>query len=126
MGNEDCTLLLSGGQGDAAERASAVSAAGAAGEARLLVECGGSSVSPPEQLKMVEAVSGLVADGNKAIKGVVLSSYLLHGSQRKGEPHVQGMSVTEPCIDWMETQSAVRALASAVRKAKGNAKRQKH
>jgi len=28
---------------------------------------------------------------------------------------VRGMSVTDPCLDWMGTQSAIHGLAAAVR-----------
>ena len=129
-GNSDCTLLLSGGAGDAASRVAAVKAAAdGADDARLLVECGGDAVSPPEQLKMVDALCGLIGTSSAAVRGVVLSSSLLHGSRPAGAQHtVPGLSSGAPCIDWMETQAAVRSLAAAVRKAKegaGGAKRQK-
>ena len=129
-GNSDCTLLLSGGEGDAASRVAAVKAAAdGADDARLLVECGGDAVSPPEQLKMVDALCGLIGTSSAAVRGVVLSSSLLHGSRPAGAQHtVPGLSSGAPCIDWMETQAAVRSLAAAVRKAKegaGGAKRQK-
>ena len=47
---------------------------------------------------------------------MALSAYLLEGAQPAGgAAKVRGMSVTDPCLDWMGTQSAIHGLAAAMR-----------
>ena len=57
------------------------------------------------------------------VRGVCLSSYLLSGSQPSclsaaGPPPVCGQSLGEPCLDWRQTQEAVRMLAKAISEGK--------
>ena len=42
-------------------------------------------------------------------------AYLLAGSQKKTESLVHGLSVTDPCMDWMATEQVVRMVADAVK-----------
>ena len=73
---------------------------------------------------MAKAIGAAVAAGAPAPRGVALHSYLLAGSQQttKSSHVIHGLSVTEPCMDWMSTEQVVRALADAVkeRRAKAN------
>ena len=64
----------------------------------------------------------MVSEGHDAILGVLLNSFLLGGRQDLRAPGgggaaeaapTYGMSVTEPCLDWLYTQDAIRSLAHA-------------
>jgi 3-deoxy-7-phosphoheptulonate synthase len=50
----------------------------------------------------------------------MLESNLVAGAQKlvPGQPLVYGQSVTDACIDWPETKSALAELAAAVRSAR--------
>ncbi|EOD24632.1 hypothetical protein EMIHUDRAFT_450554 [Emiliania huxleyi CCMP1516] len=136
-GNRDCATLLP------RSSLSAAAAIAAAADSRpVVVECGGAEVSPAAQAQYLREIAALVGEGKApAVRGVSLSSHLLSGHQpaRLGgeraacggvtcEPLIHGLSVGEPCLDWLETAAAVRALADAVKKAAGvgGTKRQKH
>jgi 3-deoxy-7-phosphoheptulonate synthase len=49
--------------------------------------------------------------------GAMIESNLVAGSQQliPGQPLVYGQSITDPCIDWMETYALLAELAAAVR-----------
>jgi len=126
-GNRDCATLLP------RSSLSAAAAIAAAADSRpVVVECGGAEVSPAAQAQYLREIAALVGEGKApAVRGVSLSSHLLSGHQPArlgGEPLIHGLSVGEPCLDWLETAAAVRALADAVKKAAGvsGTKRQKH
>ena len=64
-----------------------------------------------------QAIADQVAAGNKAIVGVMLESFLVAGAQsvtngREGLTY--GQSITDKCIDWETTVSALNVLADAV------------
>ncbi len=55
--------------------------------------------------------------GDNRIMGAMIESNLVAGSQQliPGQPLVYGQSITDPCIDWMETYALLAELAAAVR-----------
>lgn len=56
--------------------------------------------------------------GQDGIMGVMVESNIREGSQKiaKGlEGCEKGVSITDACIDWNTTESAMRSLAEAVR-----------
>ena len=113
-GNDDCALLVRGGAGSVADRVAAATAA--ATDEPLLVECGGPTTAPSDQAALAAALADAAAAGTLPLRGVALSAYLLEGAQPAGgAAKVRGMSVTDPCLDWMGTQSAIHGLAAAVR-----------
>ena len=75
-----------------------------------------SGKDPEKQFFAAGEIADQVADGNKAITGVMLESFLVEGRQdlRPGEKLVYGQSITDPCLDWEDTVSALDRLASAV------------
>jgi len=62
-----------------------------------------------------------VADGNKAIVGVMMESFLVEGRQDlvPGGELTYGQSITDPCLAWSDTTTALERLASAVEARRG-------
>ena len=105
--------------GTAAERAAAIVAECARVPAGVIAECGGHGMGPAEQVTMVEALLQACEQGGAAPRGISIASYLLSGALAGDGPPVHGMSVGEPCVDWVATESLVRAAAAAVRARRG-------
>jgi 3-deoxy-7-phosphoheptulonate synthase len=66
---------------------------------------------------VVQDICEQVASGNNALCGVMIESNLVEGRQdiQFETPLVYGQSVTDACIGWEDTVSALEALAKAVR-----------
>ena len=57
-------------------------------------------------------------NGETAIRGVMLESYIKMGSQpiaQKGQM-IPGLSVTDPCLGWQETKDLILESAEFLRK----------
>jgi 3-deoxy-7-phosphoheptulonate synthase len=122
-GNPDCHIILRGGHGmpnyHVPEVEDALVTLGVAGlPERLVIDAShdNSGKDPEKQFFAAGEIADQVADGNKAITGVMLESFLVEGRQdlRPGEKLVYGQSITDPCINWEDTVSALDRLASAV------------
>ena len=61
-------------------------------------------------------ISGQIKQGGKSIAGVMLESFLEEGNQSptESEKLKYGVSVTDKCIGWTETEELLRTLADAV------------
>lgn len=81
----------------------------------LVVDCShaNSSKDPSLQPLVLTDVVNQIVDGNGAIKGVMLESHLKHGNQKLGNPAdlEYGVSITDGCIDWETTETALRNAA---------------
>jgi 3-deoxy-7-phosphoheptulonate synthase len=61
-----------------------------------------------------------IAGGERRIIGVMVESHLREGRQdlKPGVPLQPGVSITDGCIGWDQTDSLLRELAAAVRSAR--------
>ena len=50
-------------------------------------------------------------DIRKLVKGVMIESYLVEGSQQIGTSHVYGKSITDPCLGWEDTEKLLYTIA---------------
>ena len=50
-------------------------------------------------------------DIRKLVKGVMIESYLVEGSQQIGASHVYGKSITDPCLGWEDTEKLLYTIA---------------
>ena len=80
-----------------------------------------SGKDPERQVVAAGEIADQIADGNGAIVGVMLESFLVEGRQdlAAGEPLTYGQSITDACIDWEDTVSVLDRLAAAVRARRG-------
>jgi 3-deoxy-7-phosphoheptulonate synthase len=122
-GNEDCHLILRGGQVpnyDAASVTTACNALAANGLAqRLMIDVshGNSSKQYQRQSLVAADVAAQCSNGEGRIMGVMVESHLQAGRQDivTGEPLTYGQSVTDACIGWDDTLSLLDTLAAGVR-----------
>jgi 3-deoxy-7-phosphoheptulonate synthase len=125
-GNEDCHLILRGGKApnyDAASVEAACSALRAAGvREQVMIDCshGNSSKQYERQIEVAHDVAAQLAAGERRITGVMLESHLQPGRQdlAEGQPKSSlkpGVSITDACLGWTQTEPVLRALAQAVR-----------
>jgi 3-deoxy-7-phosphoheptulonate synthase len=127
-GNPDCHIILRGGHGmpnyHPPDVEDALVTLGVAGLAeRLVIDAShdNSAKDPEKQFFAAGEIADQVADGNKAIVGIMLESFLQEGRQDlvPGEELVYGQSITDPCIDWEDTVASLDRLGAAVEARRG-------
>ena len=122
-GNEDCHIILRGGNKPNYDAASVDAAAKGLAEtgipSRLMIDFshGNSSKKPEKQVEVGDDVAHQIAGGDGRIFGVMVESHLKAGRQDlvPGRPLVYGMSITDGCIGWEESSKLLGVLAGAVR-----------
>jgi len=123
-GNPDRHLVLRGGgvRSNFGPEDIAEAAALAAGEGLkrpVLVDCshGNSQRDPARQGAVAREVARQFGEGQRRIMGLLIESNLQPGSQswQQGAALQHGVSITDACIGWDETQALLHAIAAAVR-----------
>ncbi|MDX1452302.1 MAG: 3-deoxy-7-phosphoheptulonate synthase [Oleiphilaceae bacterium] len=120
-GNDAVHLVMRGGAGrsnyDAESVALAAKAMHQAGfEPALVVDCSheNSGKDHRRQAGVVSEVLRQVAAGQDAIKGLMLESHLQEGRQAIGDTLDYGVSITDACIGWTETEALVTEMAASL------------
>ena len=123
-GNPDCHVILRGGESgpnyDALSVQKAASAMRTAGlTPRLMIDAshGNSSKDYRRQPVVVRDVAVQVTEGEPAIIGMMMESFLVDGRQDLVEPGAlrYGQSITDACMGWDATVPVMAELAAAVR-----------
>jgi 3-deoxy-7-phosphoheptulonate synthase len=125
-GNRDCHVILRGGKGapnyTEHEIAAALDKLRAAGlPERLVVDAShdNSGKDPVRQPVVGAEIAQQIGEGNAAIVGVMLESFLVEGRQDLGRgtsvPLTYGQSITDACMSWDTTVGVLDELAGAVR-----------
>lgn len=86
----------------------------------IMVDCShaNSSKQPELQPLVVENVGNQILEGNRSIIGLMIESHLRAGNQAIPENLAEleyGISVTDGCIGWEETEQCLRALRESLR-----------
>jgi len=122
-GNEDAHLILRGGRsGPNHGRASVDEALALLGRDAIarpvLVDCShaNSDKDPARQPAALDSVLAQRMAGQGRIAGVMLESFLEPGSQawRPGAPLQRGVSITDGCLGWTQTEVLLERAAEAV------------
>ncbi len=123
-GNEDCHVILRGGQEPNYDATSVAAAVAALEKAKLppylMVDFShaNSYKDYRRQPEVAANVAAQIAAGNKAISGVMIESHLVEGNQKadgkQREELVYGQSITDACINIETTEAVLRQLAEAV------------
>lgn len=129
-GNEDCHVILRGGKAPNYDKASvdaACSELAAAGLAqRVMVDFShaNSSKQYQRQMDVGADVAGQIASGDERIIGVMIESHINPGRQDlvPGKPLAYGVSITDACIGWDNSEKLLHQLAAAVRERRLNCK----
>ncbi len=122
-GNRDTHVILRGGREpnyDAASvNAAAVCLAKAGLPVRLMIDFSHANARKRHlrQLEVGADVAGQIAAGDRRITGVMIESHLREGRQEvcAGRPLEYGVSITDPCLGWEQTEALLERLAAAVR-----------
>lgn len=120
MGNKSSHIVLRGGakpnynKDDIIECENLLKENGLA--ARIMIDCShdNSNQDYRNQGKVIEDITNQIAAGNKSIFGLMLESNLFSGKQKilDNQDQMQyGVSVTDGCIDWLETYKIIKQLA---------------
>ena len=128
-GNPDGHVILRGGRQpnfDAASIEAACSVLRAAGlREQVLVDCShaNSRKDPRRQLDVAADLGAQIAAGERRIVGVMVESHLHEGRQdhRVGQPLRPGVSITDACLGWHDTEPLLHGLADAVRRRRAGA-----
>ena len=68
-----------------------------------------------EQIRIVKEVlhsRSLSPDLHNLVKGVMIESYLVEGTQKIGcQPHIYGQSITDPCLGWEDSENLLFEIA---------------
>jgi 3-deoxy-7-phosphoheptulonate synthase len=123
VGNEDCHLILRGGKTpnyDAAGVQAAAEELARAGLApHLMIDFSHANASKQHQRQMEVGrdVAAQLAAGDERIVGVMIESHINPGRQDlvPGQPLAHGVSITDACIGWADTEALLETLAAAVR-----------
>lgn len=65
---------------------------------------------PERQPDIAREVIAQRSSGNRAIKGLMIESFLQQGRQDDGEELAYGLSITDPCLGWDDTEALLRSL----------------
>jgi 3-deoxy-7-phosphoheptulonate synthase len=85
---------------------------------RIMIDCShdNSNQDYRNQGKVIEDIKSQILSGNKSIFGVMLESNLFSGKQKillDKQSMKYGVSVTDGCIDWDETETVIKSLQKA-------------
>ncbi|MFT6275100.1 MAG: 3-deoxy-7-phosphoheptulonate synthase [Halioglobus sp.] len=122
-GNEDCHIILRGGKHPNYDMFSVDDASAMLGKAglasRIMIDAShaNSRKIPARQVDVAKDIATQVTRGNRSIFGIMLESNLVEGRQNvvPGQALVHGQSITDACINWLDTEIVMEELASAVR-----------
>lgn len=123
-GNEDSHIILRGGKTPNYDAAS-VQAVEKDLEKnglspKIMIDCShaNSNKQHERQLVVAQDIATQIENGNRSIFGVMVESHLVAGRQdlSADKPLTYGQSITDACIGWDDTETAVAVLADAVKK----------
>jgi 3-deoxy-7-phosphoheptulonate synthase len=122
-GNADGHIILRGGKSPnyAAEHVEAACAVlrKAGLREQVMIDCShaNSAKQHRRQIDVAADIAGQIEAGERRITGVMVESHLHEGRQDllPGKPLAAGVSITDACIGWHDTEPLLRGLAQAVR-----------
>ena len=124
-GNSTAHIVLRGGTRgpnyDAPAIARCEQALAQAGLANnIMVDCshGNANKDHRRQALVADAVTEQIAAGNRSLVGLMMESNIGAGNQRLGAPKdlAYGVSITDACVGWEETEVILRSLATKLRR----------
>ena len=82
----------------------------------IMVDCShaNSNKDHRNQPAIARDVAAQIENGNRSIIGIMLESNLAEGSQKLGEELSYGVSITDACIGWSDTEALLLELADCL------------
>ncbi|NIE87403.1 MULTISPECIES: 3-deoxy-7-phosphoheptulonate synthase [unclassified Burkholderia] len=130
-GNDDAHVILRGGKNGPnydAEHVEACCAVlrKASLREQVMVDCShaNSNKSHERQIEVAQDLAGQLAQGEQRIVGVMVESHLEAGRQdlKPGVPLKRGVSITDACLSWAQTEPVLDVLADAVRRRRAHSR----
>ena len=123
-GNEDCHVILRGGKtpnyGHASVEAACADLAAAGLRQHVMIDFShaNSSKQYQKQVEVGADVAGQLAAGERRVMGVMVESHINAGRQDlvPGRKLDYGVSITDACLGWAETEGLLETLAEGVRR----------
>ena len=116
-GNPDTHLVLRGGRGitnyDADSIATAIEQLQKSDcNTRVLVDCSHDNACKQHQrqIDIAHQVTQQRQEGNAQILGLMLESFIVEGKHKTGQPLEYGVSITDPCIGWEQTEELLHSI----------------
>ena len=122
-GNDDCHVILRGGKShtnyDAASVDDACALLVKSGlPERVMIDCShaNSNKDHRQQMVVIKDVAARLSVQKQFIGGLMIESHLIEGKQNPEtvEELVYGQSITDACIGWSETETALETLHRAM------------
>lgn len=122
-GNEDCHIILRGGDKgtnydaeSVANVCESIEKSGRLGHVMVDFSHANSSKQFKKQMDVCKDVCNQLANGSKQIFGVMVESHLVEGRQDliEGKALAYGQSITDACIGWEDTEILLSELNDAV------------
>lgn len=122
-GNEDCHIILRGGDKgpnykaeDVAKVCAEIEKSGRIPHVMVDFSHANSSKQFKKQMDVCEDVCQQIAGGSKQIFGVMVESHIVEGRQDlvDGKAQTYGQSITDACIGWEDTEIVLKQLSDAV------------
>ncbi len=121
-GNADCHVILRGGKqpnysaADVEAACAVLRASGQREQVMVDFSHANSSKQHRKQIEVGSDVAAQIAGGERRITGVMIESHLQDGRQDlvPGQPLKHGVSITDACLGWTDTEPVLRQLAAAV------------
>ena len=124
-GNQDAHVILRGGKNgpnydaQSVEQCCAVLKAAGLRE-QVMIDCShaNSGKAHERQIDVANDIASQLTGGERRIVGVMVESHLEAGRQdlKPGAPLRYGVSITDACLSWAQTQPVLATLAQAVRR----------
>lgn len=124
QGNNDCHIILRGGNGKPNYDAESINQAAAELEAKsqpakIMVDCShaNSHKKFEKQIDVCHDLAEQIAAGDQRIFGLMIESHLVEGRQDiSNESLTYGQSITDACVGWEDSLNMLDELAEAVQK----------
>jgi 3-deoxy-7-phosphoheptulonate synthase len=121
-GNTDCHVILRGGKkpnysaNDVEASCAVLKKAGLREQVMIDFSHANSEKQHRRQIQVGEDVASQIAGGETRITGVMIESHLEEGRQDlvPGQALKSGVSITDACLGWTDTEPVLRQLAAAV------------
>ena len=129
-GNADCHVILRGGKApnykapDVAAACAALAERGLREQVMIDFSHANSEKKHQRQIDVGADVAAQIAGGDARITGVMIESHLADGRQdlSPGVAPAWGVSITDACIGWADTEPLLASLAKAVRERRARVK----
>jgi 3-deoxy-7-phosphoheptulonate synthase len=129
-GNDDCHIILRGGtrgpnyaRADIDAACAILQKAGVSERVMVDTSHANSQKKYERQVEVAQDLAQQVAAGDSRILGLMIESHLNPGRQelKPGVPLQRGVSITDGCIGWTQTEAVLRSLAQASARRRGAA-----